>query len=256
MGTGIKARFQISPEAVAAIKCANKVFYLVSDTFTELWIRKVNRTAQSLADCYAEGKKRLDSYNEMVQIILREVRPGRRVCVALYGHPGVGVYVSRKAIRIARAEGFETRMQPGISAEDCLFADLGIDPLNCGCHSFEATDFLLHRRVFDPRSVLILWQIGVLGNDGYRASGKYELRCLPMLQKVLLEHYNSTHKIVLYSAPAISIGETSIREVRLGELAKSSIHSGYTMYVPPIAQTDPDPAFLKRLGLTYSRLAG
>jgi hypothetical protein len=37
-------------------------------------------------------------------------------------------------------------MLPGISAEDCLFADLGIDPGIYGCQSYEATDFLANGR--------------------------------------------------------------------------------------------------------------
>jgi hypothetical protein len=35
-------------------------------------------------------------------------------------------------------------MLPAISAEDCLFADLGVDPADHGCPSYEATDFLVH----------------------------------------------------------------------------------------------------------------
>jgi len=31
-------------------------------------------------------------------------------------------------------------MLPGISAEDCLVADLGIDPASSGCQSYEAND--------------------------------------------------------------------------------------------------------------------
>jgi precorrin-2 methylase len=60
------------------------------------------------------------------------VREGLNVCAAFYGHPGVFVYASHQSIRLARAEGFEAQMLPGISAEDCVFADLGIDPENMG----------------------------------------------------------------------------------------------------------------------------
>lgn len=128
VGTGIKAKFHISPEAVAALKHADKVLYLVSDTMTERWLRTMCPRTESLAACYAENKKRIDSYSEMIHIILRNVRDGSRVCVAFYGHPGVGVLPTREAIRIARSEGFETRMLPGISSIDCLFADLDVDP--------------------------------------------------------------------------------------------------------------------------------
>ena len=49
-------------------------------------------------------------------------------------------------------EGFNAQMLAGISAEDCLFADLGLDPGKNGCQSFEATDFLIRRRQFEPTS--------------------------------------------------------------------------------------------------------
>jgi hypothetical protein len=50
------------------------------------------------------------------------------LCVALYGHPGVFACVGHEAIERARAEGIDAQMLPGISAEDCLFAELGVDP--------------------------------------------------------------------------------------------------------------------------------
>ncbi len=48
----------------------------------------------------------------MVERILDEVRQGRTVCAAFPGHPGVGVYPTREALRQARAEGLKTRMNP------------------------------------------------------------------------------------------------------------------------------------------------
>jgi hypothetical protein len=32
-----------------------------------------------------------------------------------------------------------------------------------GCQSYEATDFLVHRRKTDKSSALVLWQAGVVG---------------------------------------------------------------------------------------------
>ena len=64
----------------------------------------------------------------MAEAILEPVRAGKRVCAAFYGHPGVFVLPSHDAISRARAEGFEATMLPGVSAEDCLVADLGVDP--------------------------------------------------------------------------------------------------------------------------------
>ena len=77
----------------------------------------------------------------MVERILSYVRRGLNVCVVFYGHPGV--HPGHESIRRARMEGFSASKLPGISAEDCLFAELGIDPSK-------------NERKFDNRS-LILW---------------------------------------------------------------------------------------------------
>src|SRR3546814_4889838 len=96
----------------------------------------------------------------MVAAMLAEVRAGRRVCGAFYGHPGVFARVPHKAIAQARAEGFEAHMEAGVSAEDCLYADLGIDPGEVGCQHYEASQFMFYRRRIDPSAYLVLWQIG------------------------------------------------------------------------------------------------
>src|SRR5947209_10731330 len=154
----------MSMEARTSIKAADNVLYTVADAVTETAIKKLNRTAESLQPFYGPDKYCLATYLEMVDRILFFVRKGLQVCAVFYGHPGVFVYSSHEAIRLARQEGFTATMLPATSAEDCLFADLGIDPAGSGCQSFEATDFLIRRRKFDPSSNLILWQIGHIGN--------------------------------------------------------------------------------------------
>jgi hypothetical protein len=41
----------------------------------------------------------------MVDAIMKEVRQGRNVCGAFYGHPGVFALVAHEAIETARSEG-------------------------------------------------------------------------------------------------------------------------------------------------------
>jgi hypothetical protein len=62
------------------------------------------------------------------KVMLRYVRAGHNVIGIFYGHPGVFVSPAHRAIAIAREEGFKAKMLLGISAEDVLFTDLGVDP--------------------------------------------------------------------------------------------------------------------------------
>src|SRR5262245_31948317 len=125
VGTGIRLS-QLSTEARACIEAADKLLFLACDAVTCSWLTQVNPGAESLHVHYGPGKPRGTSYAEMVERILAFVREGLKVCVALYGHPGVFAYPGHEAVRRARSEGYAARMVPGISAEDCLFADLGI----------------------------------------------------------------------------------------------------------------------------------
>ena len=88
---------------------------------------------------YDTNKPRLQTYTQMAEVMLNSVRAGKLTVGILYGHPGVFVNPSHRAIYIARSEGYFAKMLPGISAEDCLYADLGIDPATTGCSMFEAS---------------------------------------------------------------------------------------------------------------------
>ena len=95
-------------------------------------------------------------------------------------------------------------MIPGISAEDCLFADIGLDPGKHGCQSFEATDFLVRKREFDPKSPSILWQVGAIGDLYYHADDnntETKSNGLGILGRILENYYDKDHEVILYQLP-------------------------------------------------------
>jgi uncharacterized protein YabN with tetrapyrrole methylase and pyrophosphatase domain len=231
VGTGISFG-QLTLEARGAIQRAERVLYVVADAITERWIEENAPGSESLYDCYGPGKSRMTSYLEMVERILDAAREGAQVCAAFYGHPGVFVYPSHEAVRRARQEGIPARMLPGVSAEDCLFAEVGFDPAMRGCQSFEATDFLLRRRRFDPTSNLVLWQVGVLGALDFQPDG-YDTSGLTVLQGDLVETYGGDHEVVLYEASLDPISESRIERFALEKLASTRLTGNATLYVPP-----------------------
>ena len=89
-------------------------------------------------------------------------------------------------------------MLPAVSAEDCLFADLGIDPGD-GCQAYEATSFLMQRHPIDPTAHLLLWQVGTIGNWTYESTG-YDLRTFPSLVAKLQQFYSPAHPVTVYEA--------------------------------------------------------
>jgi precorrin-6B methylase 1 len=247
VGTGIGGVAQVTLEAVAHIEQAEQVFYSIVDPVTECWLRDLNPNAISFAGLYEEGKTRSRTYAEMAELMVTAVRDGRRVCTVFYGHPGVFVEASHAAIRRLRREGYSARMLPAISADGCLFADLGINPGQHGVQSFEATDFLLSRRRFDPTSGLILWQIGVLGDGDSRRRRYCDPDRLEVLTRKLRRHYPASHRAVIYSASTFPTHPPRIRRVELERLPRLRIHPMEMLFVPGLTQRAPDRRILKWL---------
>lgn len=237
----------MTPEARAAIAGADVVLHGLDDPVARAWIADVNPRARSLLSLYAPGRHRRETYDAMVEAMLEPVRAGKTVCAAFYGHPGVFARPPHEAVRRARDEGHEARMLPAVSSEDALFADLGVDPGADGCQSFDATDFLLRRRVPDPSSALLLWQVGGLGDTGYPP------RATPERVQVLVEYlepwYPRTHPAVVYQASPYPFAPPRVRELPLGALPDADVSPMATLYVPPAARREVDPTMLARLGL-------
>ncbi|GGP86530.1 SAM-dependent methyltransferase [Streptomyces melanogenes] len=238
VGTGIRVVGQLTVEAIAWMKEADELVYLVADPIAEEVITQLNPKALSLRGYYGEGQGRMGSYEAMVDHILSCVRGGKRTCAAFYGHPGVFAYPSHESIRRARTEGYTAFMLPGISAEDCLFADLGVDPCVNGTQTYEASDFLLHERTIDTSSQLILWQVGVVGDFTYRGQG-YDLRGFPLLVQRLLEFYPPSQEVVLYEAALFLGCPPTIQRLQLSQLTAEYVNAATTMYIAPARPTTP-----------------
>ena len=254
VGLGIQVARHVTWEGRRAIERADRLLYLAGNPSTEAWLRGLQPRAESLATSYVEGGPRTEAYADMVRRMLEPVREGFGVCAAFYGHPGVFVHPSHEAIRRARSEGFDARMLPGISAEDCLFADLGIDPARSGWQSYEATDFLVNDRRIDPRSSLILWQVGMVGRIEYRPEGFRENRnALAILRDALVSRYSAGHEAVLYEASPYAVVEPFVERLPLHRLTETELTPASTLYVPPLPSSVNDE-MLARLGIDRAQL--
>jgi uncharacterized protein YabN with tetrapyrrole methylase and pyrophosphatase domain len=250
VGIGIRSPAQATFEAVSHIEHADTVLCLVSDPLALYWVHSLNANTETLGVHYAQGKNRDDTYAEMVERMTSAVRDGHRVCAVSYGHPGVAAFPFHETIRLLRAEGLSAEMLAGVSAEDCLFAELGVDPTNGGCLSYEATDFLLRRRLVDPAANLILWQVGVIAERGFKVDpDAWNRDGLRILAERLLEVYPPDHEVVVYEASRLSGCEPMIERVALSRLPEARVTAMATLFVPPMTKAPLDEAMAQRLGL-------
>ena len=230
VGTGLRPRDHITPESLAAVRDSEQVLCLMTDDALSFLQTQATSAPVDCTQFYRPGQHLAETYAAIVDCVLGFVRNGKDTCFALYGHPGVFVYPSHQALRQARAEGYEARMLPGISAEDCLFADLGIDPAGGGCQSFWSTDLLLNAHAIDPTASLIVWSIGVIG--GLAFTGHCDPGALDLFVKKLLPVYGPHHEVVTYEAGTRD-HQPCIGCCPLERLTAEPINGSTTLYVPP-----------------------
>lgn len=256
VGTGIRGGLQTTVEARNAISISPRVLYLVADKITEAWVRQLNPNAESLYGFYKEDRLRGETYRLMVKKILEDLDVVKSLCVVFYGHPGVFVWPTREAIRRARSKGFKARMLPGVSTEDNLFADLGIDPGMIGLQSYEATAFLVCGYRIDPSAGLILWQTGVVGNSGWSPKYKLDPQRMTVLADQLGRSYGRNHKVVLYAAAEIPAAIPFVRVVPIHSLPKVKLRTPTTLYIPPARAPRPSRRMLEKLKWKYESPGG
>ncbi|KAI1258710.1 tetrapyrrole methylase [Xylariaceae sp. FL1019] len=245
VGTGLASVRQLTLEAISYIESADSVFYLVSDLCTGIFIQEHSKNTFDLHSMYETTKNRFDSYIQMAELMLRKVRQGELVVGVFYGHPGVFVNPSHRAIyvrgnelllklyNIAREEGYKAKMLPGISAEDCLFADLGIDPATSSCVSHEASSLLLHKKTIDTSSHLIVWQPGAVGAPAMQFENKHFLQLIDHLE----EHYGTSHPLINYVAATSPMQQSCMDRHTIGEMRDpdvvKTVTPASTFYIPP-----------------------
>lgn len=247
VGSGIKSLAHMTVEAQAWLRRADVVLYCVSDPATEVWIKQNCANSKDLVALYNSDRRREDTYGAMVSHLLEPVREGKLVCGVFYGHPGLFVTPSHKAIEVARSEGYEAFMLPGVSAADCLYADVGFDPATAGGQFYEATDLLVHRRILHPDNHVIIWQIGCVGDFSSRVDAGNSN--LSVLVEYLGKFYDPECEVVIYQGSIYPVCDAVVERVTLSRLLQARVTTMSTLYIPPQKKSELDREMAVRLGL-------
>lgn len=235
LGSGIET-IGVAVGDIKLIEDADKVLFCVADPATIVWLKRLRPDALDLYVLYGEGKIRYITYMQMTEAQLYWVRKGLNVVVVFYGHPGIFVLSTHRAIKLARREGHKAVMKAGVCALDTLCADLGVDPCHPGMQTGEATDCLVRQRHLDPSLHVVLWQVGLIGELGYRRQGYLNTNFsyfISWLQRIYGDDYPITH----YIGSRYPTIDPLIEIYKLSELHHPEIQTKITglstFYIPP-----------------------
>ncbi|XYH95037.1 SAM-dependent methyltransferase [Sorangium sp. So ce1128] len=251
IGSGIETLgFTLGDEQL--IRDADAVFFCVADPATVTWLKELRPDAYDLYVLYEDGKVRYTTYMQMTEAMLYFVRQGKRVVGIYYGHPGIFVLSTHRAILIARREGHHAVMRPGVCALDCLCADLGVDPCHPGMQTHEATDMLIRGRVPDTSLHVVLWQVGLIGEMGFRRKG-YINENFSVFIRYLQKHYGDDYSVTHYMASRFPTVPPTIEVYPLSAMhdpaTQARVTGISTFYLAPRDNAVPDVEMLVKLGL-------
>lgn len=247
VGSGIKSMADLSQETINEIKSADKVLYLINEPLVQDWIKRETKHSESLQDLYFAHEHRVNSYHAVTDYILEQYEKIKALVVVFYGHPTMFANPALWAVKKIQENGGNARVIPAISALDYLFADLEIDPGDVGFYTADATDFLIFKRKFDPRSHLFLMQVATIG--GLNAN---KVSNLDILKKHLMNFYPNDHRICIYHPAQYPTIKPQIDHYYLFELENIKIDNPGIMYLAPLVETKKDQEMAEKLRLQLS----
>lgn len=242
VGTGIKSLSHLTEETKVVISSSDHCLYLVTEKNLKDWIKSESRSSESLEVFFDDSIKRGDIYRNITSYILSEVKKYNSLCVVFYGHPVFFASSALLAVTEHKSNNNEAVILPSISSIDVMWSDLCVDPGSDGCCIFEATDFLVNKRIFDIRSHLVLLQVGVIGGDDL-----FLRRNANILQSYLEDFYPATHQIILYEASVLPGQQPYVEKINLDKLGESVLSKVSTLYIPPLTKAKQDAKMVSRL---------
>ncbi|HHT9922950.1 TPA: SAM-dependent methyltransferase [Legionella pneumophila] len=238
-GTGIKFLAHLTTEVMGAIRSSSCVLYLLNEPAIKHWVSINSKISFSLDDIYYSCIDRMESYEKIVGFINDNLDKYDDLVLLIYGHPIVFSTISAKLINQYSENELQLSVLPGISALDCLFADLGIDPGEVGFQSYDSTIFINNDIEYSAKVPLVLWQIAAVNESRIikdKVDKSLQKKGLRNLKNRLLKKYPPNHQIIIYVATLYAGISSEIIKFNLNSLDNTLIPRLGTLYIPPITQ--------------------
>lgn len=250
VGTGMRLAGQLTPISKSHIETADVVVGAVANQLSRDMLQRLSKEFICLWSYYGDGSDdgtpRNQSYRQMADKIIELVKQGKKVCAAFYGHPGVFACIGNMAIKDLQKQGYRTQMLPAISAEDCLVADLGIDPGERGMQSMEATQYLINQRNIDTGGLFIVWQPGIVGDLSMKKFVTTEQKVALLVEK-LARIYPHDHQVILYEAATNPLQQPRIDYLSLSDVPAAPLSQITTLVIPAATSIVADKEFRAKL---------
>ncbi|HUU84899.1 MAG TPA: SAM-dependent methyltransferase [Phycisphaerae bacterium] len=234
VGLGVLNVDHLTRETERVIRGSKEVLYVDTGVATRTYLESLCPRVTSLFETsYEEAGRRLNAYHHMAARVLDAALDHPPVTFAMHGHPIVGVYAPFLIRDLASLLSLEVRVLPGISAMDCLFAELMVDPCVTGMQMYEATDLLLRRRPLRSDVPALIWQIGTVETTLHSMRVSRPAR-FERLRTHLLRFYPPGHEVTAAFSTPHPLMPSTLHRFAIRDICDRAhlLHSGFTLFIP------------------------
>lgn len=238
VGVSISGLNALTIESISCIIHADIVYtYAVSPAHLA-HLRMFNDMLIDLnAAIYTPGQERARTYADITQLIMKDIRSGRRVCYAQQGSPTFLSFTGTILRRAAISEGFDVIVLPGVSSFECLLTELAqehdlydIQILNCG-------SIMQNSRLLNNGVSCILFNLVTYASEHVtRHAETFSRTKVEALAVQLAACYGPSH--VVYTLSILPSGRVKKDNARLAELpiVLRQQPSSVSLFIPPAKQ--------------------
>jgi tetrapyrrole methylase family protein / MazG family protein len=236
VGLGMRSVDQLTREAQRAIAGTKTIYVVDSSPGIQSFFRKMGLEVIDLSKHYEEGKDRLQTYLEMSKEVISGAIHKGPVSFGLYGHPTVFAYPPFVIKAVAESCGLTVGVVPGVSALDCMLAELMLDPATDGMQMFEATDIVIRKRTLLTDVHTLIWQIGALETGLYSRQVSVKGRFDRFLQHIV-GFFPTHHPVAAIFVSDNPLIPSIIYRFKLKDLPDygDRLHGGFTLHIPPLS---------------------
>lgn len=237
VGLGIVGYRQVTRETEQVLSLCSAIFFLHNESEVTGYLQNLCPKVVDLYTEYRIKKPRDSTYKAIAAKVIKEAKRNPPVALAVYGHPLVYVKPSRILIDRCPDLGLRVKVLPGVSAMDCLYVDLKLDPSAKGIQMYEATDALLKQHPLQPDVPCILWQIGALETRLHLPYNSKPHR-FKRIKEYLMKFYPPKHKLTIATTSTNLRSKSSLITFPLDEFEDmhKKIKRLATLYIPPVSQ--------------------
>jgi hypothetical protein len=250
VGYGLRLPNDFTLELLAVLQRCKRIFGLPPLRAPGFKIPEM----ESLLGLYGPDKKRMQTYREIVELVLEAAATDAPVAFATYGSSMVGTVPAHRILEEAPKRSLTVHVTNAVSSFDGIWADFNIEPF-FGFEIWEATVFLRAGIEPDPRKHLLLPQAPLLEVDVGLDTEKMTIKTssiVHLLRDHLLAFYPPNHR-VHYIKTGSGAGPRSlgaeVETLELRDLDHPGWNAGSTLLIP--RTTPPGPGrydFASRAG--------